>query len=126
MPYANKRNCGFGGCAAAVDSKKRFCPAHTKVKNRQDYELYRKDDVGQKVYKSKAWDNTRRYHLHEHPFCVDCLALGIDNATDLHVDHEIPLKKFILAGGDPLDPTNLTTRCRAHHAAKTRRDEQAG
>ncbi|MBT8631632.1 HNH endonuclease [Polynucleobacter paneuropaeus] len=123
MPYANKRNCGFGGCAAAVDSKKRFCPAHTKVKNRQDYELYRKDDVGQKVYKSKAWANTRRYHLHDHPNCVECDKEGIYNVENPEVDHVIPLKEWIAQGGDPLDQTNLQTLCLKHHGEKTRRGE---
>ena len=116
MPYASAKECGRGGCHRIVPHGTRYCEEHTKQKNKTDHELYRKNDVGQKLYKTKAWENTRLYHLHEHPFCVDCLALGIENATDLHVDHIIPLKDY---EGDPLDPTNLQTLCRSCHTKKS-------
>jgi len=123
MPYASAKECGRGGCHRIVPHGTRYCPEHTKVKNSSDYQIYRQNSPHAKVYKSKAWANTRLYHLHEHPFCKDCLALGIENAKDLEVDHEIPLKIWLAQGGDPLDPTNLTTRCVSCHAKKTRRGE---
>lgn len=117
MPYANPHNCAASGCKNAVLGKKRHCPEHTKAKNQQDYLLYRKDSPHQKVYKTKAWANTRRYQLAMHPFCVECLKLGIENAKDIEIDHVIPLKRY---EGDPLDPSNLQSLCISHHGVKTR------
>jgi 5-methylcytosine-specific restriction endonuclease McrA len=120
MPYASQKNCARGGCYKASIYGRRYCPEHTKQKDKADYEIYRKDSPYQKLYKTKPWAVTRRYHLAENPFCVECLKLDIQNATDIEVDHIIPLKRF---EGDPLDPTNLQSLCPTHHAQKTRRGE---
>lgn len=122
MPYAQAHNCNFGGCPKPVYGKKRYCDDHTKVKNSQDYERYRVGDVAQKLYKTKPWANTRKYHLAANPYCVDCLARGIKTAQDLHVDHIIPLKDY---AGDPLDPSNLQTLCRSCHTVKSLKERQA-
>lgn len=123
MPIAQNKECSRGGCHRVVPHGTRYCAEHTQQKNKADYEIYRKGDVGQKVYKSKSWENTRRYHLHDHPYCSECLKLGIKNAEKPEVDHKIPLKEWIAQGGDPLDPTNLDTLCLVHHGQKTRRGE---
>lgn len=123
MPFANPRNCGFPACRNGVLGKRSYCPEHSRVKNKEDYENRRRDDIGEKLYSSKPWSVTRRYHLAANPYCVDCLKLGIENASDPHVDHIVPLKIY---QGNPLDETNLQTLCRAHHSAKTRADEKKG
>ena len=121
MPYATPKNCAAPACAKASIYGKRYCADHTKVKNSQDYERYRVGDVGQKLYKTKEWAVTRRYHLAANPFCVDCLARVIKTAQDLHVDHIIPLKDY---EGDPLDPSNLATRCRSCHTVKSNKERR--
>jgi len=120
MPHASSKECSRGGCHRIVPHNVRYCEEHTKQKNKADYDIYRRDDIGQKVYRTKAWANTRRYHLAEQPFCVECLKLGIENAQDIEVDHVIPLKRY---EGDPLDPSNLQSLCLKHNAEKTRRGE---
>lgn len=115
-PMACQKNCAAPACSKASIYGKRYCTIHTKVKDRADYERYRQNDEGQKVYKTKGWAITRKYHLATNPFCVDCLARGIQTAHDLHVDHVIPLKNY---QGDPLDPSNLQTLCRSCHTRKS-------
>ncbi|QWE01167.1 HNH endonuclease [Polynucleobacter sp. JS-Mosq-20-D10] len=123
MPMAQNKECSRGGCHRVVPHGTRYCAEHTQQKNKADYDIYRRDDIGQKLYRTKAWANTRRYHLAEHPFCVECEKEGIYNVENPEVDHVIPLKEWIAQGGDPLDQTNLQTLCLKHHGEKTRRGE---
>lgn len=68
-------------------------------------------------------DGLRAWYLKRHPTCEDCLAeghvVGRGTTDRKEVDHVIP---FVgLADPLRLDPENLRTRCRPHHAAKTAR-----
>lgn len=60
-----------------------------------------------------AWRRRRKKHLVLHPWCEDCLELGLKvKATD--VDHVRPL-----AGGGADDDSNYRSRCHSHHSSKT-------
>lgn len=69
----------------------------------------------QRVRGRRAVDRRARW-LREHPLCVDCTAEGRVGAGE-EVDHEVPLWK---GGAD--DESNFATRCKEHHAAKTKRE----
>ena len=60
--------------------------------------------------------NARKRWLMVNPLCCDCKAEGRVMQAD-EVDHVIPL----WAGGAD-DDTNYASRCKAHHAVKTKRE----
>ncbi len=64
-----------------------------------------------------TWRRVRAAYLRAQPFCEACEREGRTTAAQL-VDHIVPLR----SGGARLDPSNLQSLCRAHHAAKTARE----
>ena len=66
--------------------------------------------------RGRAAVERRARWLREHPLCVDCQAEGTLTAGE-EVDHDVPLWK-----GGTDDESNFATRCRDHHAAKTKRE----
>lgn len=114
MPYASPKNCARPACYKVSIYGKRYCEEHTKQKDKADYELYRKNDAGQKVYKSALWKKSRASFLAQHPFCSVCRKEGrLTAATE--VDHLIPIAQ----GHDPWDVENWDSKCASCHAKKT-------
>lgn len=114
MPWASQKNCARGGCAKASIYGRRYCQEHTKQKDKADYDIYRRNDAGQKIYKTKLWANTRKDVLHYEPFCRECAKSGIETLA-VDVDHIKPIAQ----GGDPWDRGNMQPLCRPCHARKT-------
>ena len=77
-----------------------------------------------KMYKSRRWLNASRAYRRQHPYCVQCLAEGVTNATDTCVDHinghDGDWERFWDVDG------NWQTLCRSHNALKAARPTQDG
>lgn len=66
-------------------------------------------------YSTKVWKEARATQLRLRPYCEICLAIGIKTKA-IDVDHRVPIN----AGGQPLEPSNFSSKCRTHHSQKTR------
>lgn len=80
----------------------------------------------EKRLRGRALQARNRLLLQQHPLCVDCVALGDEQARlkgyGVAVDewdHEIPLWK-----GGVDNETNIRGRCFKHHAEKSERERQ--
>lgn len=67
-------------------------------------------------YASGAWRGARGRHLREHPDCVLC------GAPAKIVDHIVPRAEY----GADIDPANLQSLCKKHHAQKTQGESHRG
>lgn len=111
MPYKPKHPCGYPRCPELTD--KAFCEKHEK-KRIEEYNKYRRDDFTKSFYTSKEWRLTRKRHLKEQPFCIECMKVGkIVKATI--VDHIVPIKQ----GGAKYDSNNLQSLCWSCHSRKS-------
>jgi 5-methylcytosine-specific restriction protein A len=109
MPTSPPRPCA-GGCGRLV-SKGR-CPDCSRQHDRT-----RRPEWITRFYGSIAWQKLRALKRSLDPICQDCRQAGRITAEGLDVDHAIPLEERPDLG---LVLENLRTRCRDHHAAKTR------
>ena len=74
------------------------------------------------LYETVRWRKLRASHLHAHPCCVICLALGFDTHATV-VDHKRPHR------GDTrlfFDPSNLQSLCKLHHDSVKQTAEKRG
>jgi 5-methylcytosine-specific restriction protein A len=80
----------------------------------------RRASASERGYDSR-WTKLRAAYVAQHPLCEDCIAEGRTMAVH-EVDHIIPINGI----NDPLRLMwdNLRSRCRSHHASKTRQDER--
>lgn len=65
-----------------------------------------------KFYSQQAWRRTRKEIVARDGRCVLGFLFGGDCVEQFEVHHIVPLSE----GGDPLDPANLVTVCKRHHA----------
>lgn len=64
-------------------------------------------------YSKPRWRECRADHLRMQPFCVVCLAIGIQRLA-VEVDHVVRKERC-----DPYDHKNLRSLCKTHHGQKT-------
>lgn len=102
------RRCGYNGCTA-LKRGNGYCD-RCESKRHEVKDASRPDPVARGY--DKTWQRLRTEHLRRQPACVECL-----ETEHLHVDHIIAFD----GPNDPLrlDPRNLQTLCRRHHARKT-------
>lgn len=103
------RPCLQPGCAELVKSGR--CPRHAKTW--RDDAALRGSSTERGI--DNAWRKLRAQHVAREPLCVMCLREGKQTPTEI-VDHIRPHR------GDErlrLDPRNLQSLCRSHHAQKT-------
>lgn len=80
MPDAALRPCSYPGCSRLVKSGR--CDMH-RGETRRDPEIHRLYD--------RKWQDRRRIHLANHPWCAECMRGGsFVPATDVH--HLVPHK----------------------------------
>ncbi|WP_087652376.1 HNH endonuclease signature motif containing protein [Acetobacter pasteurianus] len=72
-------------------------------------EYYRRKAVERSAKYDNQWANFSKNYRKSHPFCVECLKLGIHNTSHLQVDHIIPLEK---RPDLKYEDTNLQVLCR--------------
>lgn len=95
--------CTYPGCPRLVVVPGR-CTEHRRA--RQDYDS-RRGNSNERGY-DYAWQQRRKAHLHDNPWCVMC---G-QTATD--VDHIVPVRD-----GGSSEPGNLQSLCHRCHSRKT-------
>jgi len=127
MPIAPKRPCRHPGCGAVVTSGR--CEVHqAKVDDQRRTDVKRYDQqrgsAAARGYDAR-WTRYSKRYRHDHPLCVDCLAIGILTSVEYggHVDHIIPVS----GPDDPLfwDETNHQSLCAFHHRSKSAREDGA-
>ena len=67
-----------------------------------------------------TWRKLRRWFLRKNPVCVECLRKDKRAVPADEVDHITPIRR----GGARLDPANLQSLCKRHHAQKTAREQR--
>lgn len=122
MPDAALRACSCRGCDVCNGrcpntteaGKCGDCkPAAERAKTRDSGAVDRK-----RVYNSRRWRGLRRQVLREEPWCriPGCTNLSSD------VDHVVPLRQIVEAGGDPYARENVQGLCKRCHSEKTARE----
>jgi len=111
MPWAPKHPCAHAGCAALVEPGRARCPTHER--QRQQHDRHVRGSAAARGY-NVAWQQVRADYARAHPWCEECLLEGLRVAVAI-VDHRQPIRR----GGARLDPRNLESLCRSHHARKT-------
>ncbi len=111
MPWAPRHPCAERDCRALVQQGVARCPAHTR--HRQRVDRAQRGSAAARGYDA-AWEQVRADYARAHPWCEPCLAIG-QRVPVAIVDHRVPIKQ----GGARLDPSNLESECRSHHARKT-------
>jgi 5-methylcytosine-specific restriction protein A len=110
MPSKPMKPCSQPGCSKLTMD--RHCPDHAKTYDRQ------RGTAAERGYDSK-WRKARAHYLQKHPLCVECHNEGLINAATV-LDHIKPHK------GDKVlfwDRSNWQGLCKAHHDAKTARED---
>lgn len=80
---------------------------------------------GQKLYKSARWQEVRKLHLSQNPYCRahwEVKGELIDCTFGAPVDHIVP----VTHGGAPLDFQNLMTLCPNCHDTKSAMERHSG
>ena len=111
MPWAPKHPCAAPGCAALVEPGRTRCRVHEHQRQRAD--RAQRGSAARQGY-GRDWQQVRADYARAHPWCEPCLAVG-QRVPVAIVDHRVPIKR----GGARLDPRNLESQCRSHHALKT-------
>lgn len=104
--------CATPGCPELVPRGR--CERHRAAAAAQDV---RERGTGADRGYDARWRALRAAYVQLHPSCEACLAEGLTPEPGrVIVDHIVPHR-----GDDALrlDPTNLQTLCRSHHARKT-------
>ncbi len=85
----------------------------------------RKPTSDQKLYRSSRWQEVRKLHLSQNPYCRahwDVKGELVDCTFGAPVDHIIP----VTLGGAPLDFRNLMTLCPKCHDTKSAMERHLG
>lgn len=93
-----------------------FCAEHATVERdrRRVYDRDRQDDQCRKLKNTEQWERTRKFVLaRDNAICAHCGK----PATD--VDHIVPARKVLEAGGNFYDTENLQALCKSCHSRKT-------
>jgi 5-methylcytosine-specific restriction protein A len=118
MPWAPRHPCATAGCAALVESGRSRCAQHER--QRQQVDRHTRGSAAARDY-DVEWQRVRAAYARQHPLCEPCLREGRRVPLQI-VDHRVPITR----GGARLDPLNLESQCRSHHARKTWRERQGG
>lgn len=118
MPARPFRPCVHPGCAALVNTKVSYCPAHLKARRQRENE--HRGTTAERGYGSR-WRTARAHYLRAHPLCEcdECAALGRVLPSSV-VDHVIPHR-----GNMRLfwDQTNWQAMSKPCHDRKTARED---
>ena len=96
-----------------------YCSEHQQQRYQRAADRYR-GTPAERGY-DQDWRRLRTAYYRQHPFCEDCLEQGVHTSEHIEVDHVIPIA---VRPDLRLQWSNLRSRCRSHHQAKTHRDRQ--
>jgi len=88
------------------------CPSCLVEKWRDDPKT---DAAQRRIYDSPRWRGLRRTVHAETDFC----AVPGCNRAWTHLDHIVPLREILEAGGDPYARSIVQPLCKPHHSRKT-------
>lgn len=109
MPSKAARPCAYPGCPELVTKGSR-CAAHTQPV------VEVRDPIRHRLY-GRSWREQRRKYLQSHPWCEDCLKVGIYNpATEVH--HEERHK----GDASVFNASPLMGLCKKHHSIRTAKE----
>lgn len=103
MPYKPQPVCSYPACRERAIARGR-CALHP----REDIRTKRENSSSTARGYGYEWQQIRKAHLKQYPYCVVCGELGNQ------VDHILPLSK-----GGTNNPDNRQTLCSTHHSQKT-------
>ena len=117
MPKKAKKPCSYPGCPELVD--KGYCEKHRKDSQESPTKISKsqpKSSEDLRIHRlyGRAWQKRRAVQLASHPWCEDCLNVGIySGATDVH--------HVIKHGGDPIlfNSSPLISLCHGCHSRRT-------
>jgi 5-methylcytosine-specific restriction protein A len=113
MPPRAARVCPERGCAALITGSARYCPEHTR--QRQRSESRERRAAGTHADYGPAWQKISARYLAEHPVCT---WTGCSRPSE--VAHHIVER----SQGGPDDWSNLRALCRAHHTELHKRKQE--
>ncbi|MFC0188223.1 HNH endonuclease [Fictibacillus aquaticus] len=109
MVVKSKKPCSQPGCISLT--RERFCDQHKQDAAKQ-YDLYQRDSVTTRFYKSMPWRKLRASALNRDNYlCQDCMKKKRLTPAEM-VHHEVEVKED---WSRRLDITNLTSLCNSCH-----------
>lgn len=117
MPHKLPHGCAAPGCRELVQ-RGPHCPTHRRALDAA------RGSSAERGYNTPEWRRARRAVLQRDSdrFCRICSPQGENSVVlipSVEVDHIVPRREWVAAGGDFCDPSNLQGLCKRCHSRKT-------